>query len=51
MLPLTVFDMKIAVFWEVKQCNLVDKFQRFGDIISFHLQGRNYPENGGSSFF
>jgi hypothetical protein len=54
----TTVAMKIAVFGDVKSCNMVDLYKRFGDTCCLHLQGGSararilllYPEDGGGRF-
>jgi hypothetical protein len=36
---LTVVKMTMLFSWTVTQCELVDRYQRFGDTYSLHLQG------------
>jgi hypothetical protein len=42
---LTAASMKMAVFWVVAPCNLVQVYQRFGGACCLHHQG---PDDGGS---
>jgi hypothetical protein len=40
---LTVTSMKMAVFWVVAPCSLVEVYQRFSGTCCFHHQG---PDDG-----
>jgi hypothetical protein len=36
---LTAASMKMAIFWAVAPCSLVEVFRRFGGACCFHHQG------------
>jgi hypothetical protein len=44
---LTAASMKMAVFWVVALCNLVEFYRRFRDAYSLHHQG-DRPDYGGN---
>jgi hypothetical protein len=33
-------SVKITIIWDVIQCSLVDKYQRFRETFCIHVQGR-----------
>jgi hypothetical protein len=39
--------MKMAVFWVVSPCSLVDVFRRFRGSYCLHHQGDHFPDDGG----
>jgi hypothetical protein len=40
--------MKMAVFWVVAPCSLVENFRRFRGSYSLHNQGDERPDDVGS---
>jgi hypothetical protein len=42
-----VVSTKIAVFWVVAPCSLVEVFQRFRGPCCLHRQGDDHPDDGG----
>jgi hypothetical protein len=40
--------LKMAVFWDVAPCSLVEIDSRFRDALCLHHQGRHRPDDGGS---
>jgi hypothetical protein len=44
----TVASMKMAVFWVVAPCNLVEVHRRFRGAWCLHHQGDDDPDGGGS---
>jgi hypothetical protein len=45
---LTAVRMKMAVFWVVAPCSLVDVYRRFRGNCCLHHQGDESPYDGGS---
>jgi hypothetical protein len=45
---LTAVSTKMAVFWVVAPCSLVEVYQRFRGPCCVHHQGDDHPEDGGS---
>jgi hypothetical protein len=45
---LTAVSMKMAVFWVVAACSLVEFYQRFRGPCCLHHQGDHRPDDGGS---
>jgi hypothetical protein len=39
---------KMAVFWVVVPCGLVEVYQRFRGPCCLHRQGNHHPDDGGS---
>jgi hypothetical protein len=46
---LTAVSMKMAVFWVVAPCSLVEVYQRFGGPCCLHHQGDTHRLDGGGS--
>jgi hypothetical protein len=40
--------MKVAVFWVVASCSLVEDYQHFRGPYCLHDQGDDCPDDGGS---
>jgi hypothetical protein len=38
-------EQKIREVWDVTPCSLIENYQRFGRICSFHHQERDYHED------
>jgi hypothetical protein len=48
---LTTASVKVAVFWDVTACSLVDRYQSFRGTYCLNLLcGRFHPEDGDSRF-
>jgi hypothetical protein len=48
--PMAV-NINTTVFWYVTPCSLLGRYQSFGRICCFHLQGKKNSKDGNKSFF